>query len=180
MGSVKKVVSGGQTGVDQAGLRAAQSCGLECGGWCPPGRLCESGLISSIFPLKETPEERSADAPDIPRSQRTEWNVRDSDATLILWPKLRVEQGQGTEWTIRCAARYGRSLLLCDPEDPMVPAIIMQWLREKSVHTLNVAGPSESACPGIGAQSYSILLRVLSQGGEDSSGATSVTSTDKG
>jgi Circularly permutated YpsA SLOG family len=180
MSSVKKVVSGGQTGVDQAGLRAAQTCGLECGGWCSPGQLCESGRIPSIFPLQETPEERSADAPDIPRSQRTEWNVRDSDATLILWPKLRVERDQGTEWTIRCAGRYGRSLVVCDPDDPTAPAMITQWLRENSVHTLNVAGPSESVCPGIGAQSYSILLRVFSKGGDDSSEATSASSTDKG
>jgi Circularly permutated YpsA SLOG family len=159
MGSVKRIVSGGQTGVDQAALRAAQTCGLDCGGWCPPGRLCESGTIPSIFPLEETPEERSAEAPEIPRSQRTEWNVRDSDGTLVLRPGLC--QDMGTDWTIRCAVCYGRPLLVCDPADPMAPALITQWLREKSVHTLNVAGPSESACPGIGEQAYSLLLIVF-------------------
>jgi hypothetical protein len=164
MSSVKRVISGGQTGVDQAALRAAQTCGLDCGGWCPPGRLCESGTIPSIFPLEETPEERSAEAPDIPRSQRTEWNVRDSDATLILRPKLYDEQDMGTDWTIRCAARYGRPLLVCDPADPMAPSIITQWLREKPVRTLNVAGPSESSCPGIGDRVYSLLRSILSSG----------------
>jgi Circularly permutated YpsA SLOG family len=173
MGSVKRVVSGGQTGVDQAALRAAQTCGLDCGGWCPPGRICESGIIPPIFPLEETPEERSTEAPEIPRSQRTEWNVRDSDATLVLQPRLYDKQDLGTGWTMRCAARYGRPLLVCDPADPMAPAMITEWLREKSVHTLNVAGPSESSCPGIGDQSYSILLRVFSNGGDDSDDATS-------
>jgi len=82
-----KIISGGQTGVDQAALITAQKIGLETGGWCPPGRVCESGTIPEYFPLKETPQERSPDAVDVPRSQRTEWNVRDSDATLIVRPK---------------------------------------------------------------------------------------------
>ncbi|HEX3129094.1 MAG TPA: putative molybdenum carrier protein [Thermoanaerobaculia bacterium] len=48
-----KVISGGQTGVDQAALRAAQDCGLEVGGWCPPGRLCETG--GSSRPVSAAP-----------------------------------------------------------------------------------------------------------------------------
>jgi hypothetical protein len=162
MNTVKRIVSGGQTGVDQAALRAAQSCGLSCGGWCPPGRLCESGTIPSHFPLEETPEERSPEAPEIPRSQRTEWNVRDSDATLILQPRLHDKQDFGTDWTRRCAARYGRPLFVCDPADPAAQAKIEEWLRGMSVHTLNVAGPSESTVPGIGDQAYSLLLQIFS------------------
>ena len=42
--ALRKVISGGQTGVDQAALRAAQKLGLKCDGWCPPGRECESGV----------------------------------------------------------------------------------------------------------------------------------------
>src|SRR6266404_7590609 len=84
MRRLKKIISGGQTGVDQGALRAAKECRLEIGGWCPPGRVRETGTIPPEFPLKETARERSADAPDVPRSQRTEWNVRDSDATLVI------------------------------------------------------------------------------------------------
>src|SRR5882672_9150963 len=79
-----KVTSGGQTGVDQAALRAGKDCGLAIGGWCSPGRGCEAGVIPQAFPLNETEQERSPNAPDVPRSQRTEWNVRDSDATLVI------------------------------------------------------------------------------------------------
>lgn len=33
---LKKIISGGQTGVDLGALEAAMSAGLQWGGWCPP------------------------------------------------------------------------------------------------------------------------------------------------
>jgi hypothetical protein len=60
---LRKVISGGQTGVDQAALRAARDCGLKIGGWCPPGRTCEAGVIPVEFPLEETEQERSVGGP---------------------------------------------------------------------------------------------------------------------
>jgi hypothetical protein len=157
-----RVISGGQSGVDQAALRAAQSCGLETGGWCPPDRRCEDGLIPAHFGLQPTPEERSSLAPDVPRSMRSEWNVRDSDATLVLRPIESDREDAGTSWTLRCAARYGRPLLVCDPADRDAANGIVQWLRAVRARCLNVAGPSEQAEPGIGAQAQALLLSVFS------------------
>jgi len=74
-----KIVSGGQTGVDQAALDAAIHCGLPHGGWCPKGRKFENGTIPAQYDLKET---GSSDY-----LVRTEANVVDSDATLIITPK---------------------------------------------------------------------------------------------
>ena len=156
-----KVISGGQTGVDQAALAAAQDVGLEINGWCPPGRVSESGTIPEQFPLKETPQERSPDAMNVPRSQRTEWNVRDSDGTLIIRPRNTKELDAGTNWTALCTARYGRPLLICDPMDAEAPERIRQWLAALSIGTLNVAGPSESGVPGIGGQAYALLTKVF-------------------
>ena len=73
---IGKIVSGGQTGVDRAALDVARELSLACGGWCPRGRRAEDGAIPARYPLVETP--RAA------YPQRTEWNVRDSDATLVL------------------------------------------------------------------------------------------------
>ena len=158
---LSKVISGGQTGVDQAALRAAQDRGLDCGGWCPPGRECESGIIPERFPLQETPQDRSPDAPEIPRSQRTEWNVRDSDATLILRPRSTANEDLGTDWTARCAARFGRPLLVLDPRDSEAASAIRQWLGSLEIRILNVAGPSEDSMPGIGDQACSLLVEVF-------------------
>ncbi|MHC4448286.1 MAG: YpsA SLOG family protein, partial [Planctomycetota bacterium] len=73
---MRKIVSGGQTGVDRAALDVAMELGVPCGGWCPQGRLAEDGEIDARYPLTETSRAHAA--------QRTEWNVRDSDGTLII------------------------------------------------------------------------------------------------
>lgn len=161
MRTIIKIVSGGQTGVDQAALRAASSKGISIGGWCPPGRASEAGRIPDIFPLKETPDERSQGAPNVPRSQRTEWNVRDSDATLLLWPAALRKEDLGTRWTSECASRYQKPLLACDPGDLPQAGRVKDWIMEHNIKTLNVAGPSEKTSPGIGALSERFLLDVL-------------------
>src|SRR5688572_24777711 len=140
---LRTVLSGGQTGVDRAALLAATSAGLEVGGWCPPGRAAEDGRIPTDFPLKETPTDHSPRAPETPRSLRTEWNVRDADATLVLAPREQVNDA-GTSLTVRFASEYGRPALVYDPADDHAASSIIEWLATHDVHTLNVAGPSES------------------------------------
>ncbi|MEY2547993.1 MAG: hypothetical protein QOD64_575 [Verrucomicrobiota bacterium] len=160
MRTLTKVISGGQTGVDQAALRAARDCGLEIGGWCPPGRVCEAGVIPAEFPLRVTEQERSPDALHVPRSQRTEWNVRDSDGTLVI-QSANASRDAGTEWAWKCAARYGKPLLNCDVDDPDEANKIREWLTAFAIETLSVGGPSESTAPGIGGKAYALLVRLF-------------------
>ena len=145
-----KVVSGGQTGVDRAALDVARALGLPCGGWCPRGRLAEDGPIGLDYPLVETP---SADY-----AQRTEWNVRDSDGTLVL---TRGRAEGGTAFTIALARGRGRPLLVVDLATDPDPAEAARWVREAEVALLNVAGPRESQRPGIGAQARAFLERLF-------------------
>jgi hypothetical protein len=145
-----KVVSGGQTGVDRAALDAARAVGLPCGGWCPRDRLAEDGPIAAIYPLVETP---SADY-----AQRTRWNVRDSDGTLVL-ARGRVEGG--TAFTVAVAWRRRRPLLVVDLATGPDPAEAERWIHKAGVRILNVAGPRESQRPGIGAEARAFLERLF-------------------
>jgi hypothetical protein len=161
MPTLRKLISGGQTGADQAALRAAVDLGLDHGGWCPPDRASEAGPIPAEFDLQPTPQDRSPDAPHIPRSQRTEWNVRDADATLIVRPAHLEAADPGTDWAIRCAARYDKPQLVIDPADPAAATALQEWLAAHAVKTLSIGGPSESTAPGIGARTYAFLIKVL-------------------
>jgi Circularly permutated YpsA SLOG family len=145
-----KVVSGGQTGVDRAALDAARARGLPSGGWCPRGRKAEDGPIGVDYPLRETPSD------DYP--QRTEWNVRDSDGTLVL---PRGEPSPGTAFTIDVAKRLGRPLLVLDLDDEPDPAAARRWIADERIRVLNVAGPRESQSPGIGAAARAFLERLF-------------------
>ena len=160
MGQIKKVISGGQTGVDQAALRAAIASGITIDGWCPPGRICEDGVIPEEFRLKETPFERSEDAPEIPRSLRTEWNVKDSDGLLILTKSI-VSLDAGTNWARQCSLRYKKPFMIEDPGDPLSQARSRKWIEANSIAVLNVAGPSEKTEPGIGQLVYIFLMQIL-------------------
>lgn len=157
----EKVVSGGQTGVDRAALDVARKLGIPCGGWCPQGRKAEDGTLASCYPLTET---SSADY-----SQRTEWNVRDSDGTLVL---TRGKPTEGTAFTIDTAKRLEKPCLVLELTDDPNPSAVWAWAREHDVKVLNVAGPRESKCPGIYKEAFGFLLNVLSPG-KDQGGARS-------
>ncbi len=73
---LKKIISGGQTGADQAALDAAIKLGIPHGGWIPKGRSTENGKLPDKYKLKEMPTKSYPN--------RTEQNVIDSDGTLII------------------------------------------------------------------------------------------------
>ena len=145
---VRKIVSGGQTGVDRAALDWALEHGIPCGGWCPAGRLAEDGPIDERYPLRETP---SADT-----AQRTEWNVRDSDGTLILM--LGAVATGGTALTEKFAIDWNRPCLLLSKTEAVNPLEKLDdFLERNSIATLNVAGPRASTEPGAGEFARAVL-----------------------
>lgn len=155
-----KIISGGQTGVDRAALRVAMSLKIEHGGWCPPGRESEDGPIDEKFQLKETPQERSNKAPEIPRSLRTEWNVRDSNGTLILTTG-NAPYDPGTNWTIQATDLYNKPILITNPASKESVNKVLLWFKKNHIQVLNVAGPSEESVPGIGEITYEFLKLVM-------------------
>lgn len=158
----RRIVSGGQTGVDRAGLDAAMAVGLAYGGWCPAGRLAEDGTIPGRYELAET---GSTDY-----TIRTEQNVVDSDATLILYEgKLRG----GTLLTRRLCRRWRKPVCLVRLDQSHAEmagelASVRRWMSAETPETLNVAGPRESSSPGIHDRAFQFLLRLLEPGGKRS------------
>ena len=147
---IKRIVSGGQTGVDQGALEAALALGIPHGGWCPAGRICESGVISDKYSLEET------DSPNY--KVRTEQNVIDSDGTLILY---RSKLSGGTAFTLRMAQKHDRPFLLVDLHRTAENETIVQWIQDAELETLNVAGPRESSAAGVFEESRDFLISVL-------------------
>jgi len=148
--TVRKIISGGQTGVDRGALDAAIELGLEHGGWCPLGRLAEDGFIPARYALRQTDTEKYSD--------RTERNLLEADGTLILY---RGELSGGTELTWQLCQRHGRPWLCVNLADEVDVPVIRQWLDRNRIATLNVAGPRESSSPGIEAQAREVLKQVV-------------------
>src|SRR5262249_54242221 len=133
-----RIISGGQTGVDRAALDVALELGINCGGWCPRGRRAGGGPIPETYPLGETPWDGYP--------QRTEWNVRDSDGTLIL---TQGESDRGTALTVQLAEQKKKPFLVIDLESNWDIAAVRAWGERHQIRTLNVAGPRASSAPGI-------------------------------
>ena len=147
---IRRIVSGGQTGVDRAALDAALALGIDCGGWCPKGRRAQDGPIALLYPLRETEQTGY--------SRRTRLNVQDSDGTLI----LTVDKpAGGTALTVRYANELGRPWLIADPSAALDDGSVAVWLEQAAISTLNVAGPSEASHPGIYALAHGWLMALL-------------------
>ncbi|MGB9700957.1 MAG: putative molybdenum carrier protein [Thermodesulfobacteriota bacterium] len=148
---IKKIISGGQTGVDRAALDVALELGIPCGGWCPQGRRAEDGIIPFRYPLEE------ASSPAYPL--RTELNVQDADGTLIItWS---TPMG-GTALTIKLAQKYRKPYLVVDLAQEANVILVREWLDHHKVQVLNIAGPRESEVPGIYGHTTLFLKKLFS------------------
>ena len=157
------IVSGGQTGADRAALDFAIEYGFLHDGWCPRGRLAEDGPIAARYQLRETPARRYA--------QRTEWNVRDSDGTVVF--SIARQTVGGTRLTLAIAQRLGRPCLhlsrdeVAASTDGATAAIaesagrLVAFLDEHSIRRLNIAGPRASQEPAIGVFVSQVLEAAL-------------------
>jgi len=158
-----KIISGGQTGVDRAALDVAIERGMSWGGWCPKGGWAEDlpdppGLLNKYPKLRETPSSQP--------EQRTEWNVRDSDAILIITNREGLAVSKGTKRAQEWADHCGKPLLVVDVGQPDAAAQVAQWLRVQrqrfGVHmALGVGGPRESEVPGIYKSTRLLMVSVL-------------------
>lgn len=151
---VLKIVSGGQSGADRAGLDAALELGISIGGYIPSDRWAEDGPI---------PERYTGllDSRSIDPAVRTRLNVEHSDGTVIF---TRGKAKGGSALTLKFACEFGRprlhiDLLKTSPETAV--AKIRLWLSTSKIESLNVAGSRESKDPGIYEMVKTVLLGVF-------------------
>ena len=160
-----RIISGGQTGVDRAALDVAIELRMEWGGWCPQGGWAEDfpappGLLVSYPHLKETPSSHPL--------QRTEWNVRDSDATLIITGGDGLAASIGTTRAHEFAHKHGKPLCVIDATDVRAQQRAVAWLEKQRNRfgadiALGIGGPRESEAPGIYAQAKQLLKAIISR-----------------
>jgi hypothetical protein len=152
---LRKVISGGQTGADQAGLRAARRCGIPTGGYAPMGWLTLDGPQQALlqgFGLREHDV--------LGYGARTDRNVEMSDGTVRL---ARVWNSPGERRTLRAIQRLDRPYF--DVDFPFSHRdwhlMAVQWILENHIKVLNVAGNSETTAFGIGAFAEEFLVLVF-------------------
>ncbi len=153
---LRKIVSGGQTGADRAALDWARTTRgvIEHGGWCPKGRRAEDGRIEDCYLLDETPADGY--------SQRTEWNVRDSDATVVF--SLAPVLSGGSALTIGFAKKWKRPCLHLSQVKSANPVDeLNRFVDEYFVEALNVAGPRASGEPNVAEFVTTVLEEAFSQ-----------------
>ncbi len=153
-----KIISGGQTGVDRAALDAAITCNYPYGGSIPKGRRAEDGVID--FKYRHLVELDSSDY-----ITRTEKNVKDADATLII--NMGMLEG-GTAQTYEFVLKYNKPCLIVNIDiDDNAVQNILSWLKRVNPTVLNIAGPRESKYPGIYQKTFDILVKVFKKLQED-------------
>jgi hypothetical protein len=147
-----RIISGGQTGVDRAALDVAFALGLPHGGFCPRGRRAEDGSIPPHYPLIELESDDYA--------VRTEQNIIEADATLILY---RTRMTGGTLLTFNLAKKHFKPYRTIRLERTCDTNPLLEWIQNTPIHTLNVAGPRASTDPEVYELAATFLWELLNE-----------------
>ena len=146
---IKKIISGGRIGADQAALDVAMKMGIPHGGWIQKGRKTQRGILPEKYQLKEMPVAGF--------KERIEQNIMDSDGTVI------ISHGNltgGSDYGQEMAKKHNRPCLHIDlNETPLSIASskINTWIIENNIEVLNVSGSRTSEDPKIYKDTMNIV-----------------------
>ncbi|MFC1863368.1 YpsA SLOG family protein [Thermodesulfobacteriota bacterium] len=150
---ISKIISGGQTGVEQAALDAAIQWNVDHGGWIPKGRKTETGELPDKYKMEEMPTTNY--------SIGTEQNVVDSDGTLII---SHGDLVSGSKFTEEIALRNKKFCLHIDLNKIEIFSAaqkISDWISKNSIEILNITGQRESESPHIYQTALNLLLTIF-------------------
>lgn|GEM_PF-1460529 len=143
MPTLQRIISGGQTGIDQLALEVARSIGLPAGGVAPKGFLTENGPDTRLLDLYGLTEHPSASYPP-----RTKTNVRESDGTVLFG-----EMRGGTRLTVESCKKEEKPYLINPTTDEL-----KAWLIKHQIKVLNMAGNRGSGLSVDQLQHYRRIL----------------------
>ena len=146
-----KIISGGQTGVDQGALDFALDHGYECGGFCPRGRKSEKGIIPYRYPVSEIESEEYFD--------RTKKNILESDGTLIIRDVVDIQGGVLD--AVHLCTQFSKPYLIVNISEEFNNEEVIKWISFNTIKTLNVAGNRESINPGLRGKTYLYLIDLF-------------------
>jgi hypothetical protein len=167
---IERVISGGQSGADQAGWRAAKRAGIATGGWMVDGFMTEDGHRPALADLYGAVLLPGVDHLSTVRAmyrRRAEANVRDSDATICFDAARSSASANAHDDALKHGKPFRCVMLDRGPAGLGIspaahtPRNIAQWIDEKGVRVLNVCGNRESKAPGIGAWVERYLAEVF-------------------
>lgn len=146
---IRKIISGGQTGAEQAALDVAIKLGIEHGGWVSSRHIAEDETLLDKYQLQEMEQTNYA--------RVTEQNVLDADATLILFQNQITG---GCAISRRLAEKHKRLLLAIDLNTMaafQAAQKVEPWITAHNIKILNVTGPKTGEGPDI----YQLTLEIL-------------------
>ena len=164
---VVKIVSGGQTGADRAGLEAAKQLGIATGGFAPLHFRTQNG---NDYSLKDFHLEEDSSYHYAPRTAK---NIKASDGTIIIALNLN---SPGCSLTKKYAAQFKKPVFLVqlsssgfyDLEDVNSAE---HWVQQNQISILNVAGNREVFQNGkslVFEPTFSFITRLLKKTNHES------------
>ncbi len=148
-----KVISGGQTGADRAGLIAAKLVKIPTGGHMPKGFLAHDGEHPEFAELYGIEEDSSATYPP-----RTFKNAFNSDGTVRFATRF---YSSGELCTLNAVKRAKKVHFDVSVIGETQPADLAKWIIDNNIEVLNVAGNSEKSSPGIEEFTIMFLLATF-------------------
>ncbi|WP_373500023.1 YpsA SLOG family protein [Desulfococcus sp.] len=146
---IRKVISGGQAGVERAALDVALKFMIECGGWIPDWRAREDEDLVKTYRMTVLEGANYV--------QATERNVTAGDGVMVV---SRGEVSGSAALHIRLAERHNRPLLLLDVERTAAFEAARKaesWIREHGIQVLTVTGSPPGGEPDIHHTASGIL-----------------------
>lgn len=150
---LKRVISGGQTGADIAGLETAKRFGYETGGTMPFGYLTLDGCKPEYRKLFGIRDHKSSSY--VPRTRK---NVKDSDGTIRLAFDFN---SAGEKCTLKAIRDYKKPYIDVDLANPIPAEEVVRWIYDNHIETLNVAGNAETTANGTQQAASDFLTKIF-------------------